>query len=61
MTWNVGRTFLDTEEVFSFDLLPEADHQWPAMINLQQYHLEEILVARCRDNPLITLAWNGCP
>jgi 3-(3-hydroxy-phenyl)propionate hydroxylase len=42
---------------YQFDLLPEPGHQWPAMINLQQYYLEEILVAACRNNPLIDLRW----
>jgi 3-(3-hydroxy-phenyl)propionate hydroxylase len=37
VTWNVGRTFFDTEEVFNFDLLPDAGHERPGMINLQQY------------------------
>jgi 3-(3-hydroxy-phenyl)propionate hydroxylase len=35
VTWNVGRTFFDTEEVFNFDLLPDAGHERPGMINLQ--------------------------
>ena len=51
VTWNVGRTFLDTEEVFSFDLLPEAGHERPGMVNLQQYYLEQYLVARARELP----------
>lgn len=57
VSWNVGKVFFRDQLSYQFDLLPEADHQWPAMINLQQYHLEEILVARCRDNPLIDLRW----
>ena len=57
VSWNVGKVFFKDQLSYQFDLLPEADHHWPAMINLQQYHLEEILVARCRDNPLIDLRW----
>ncbi|MEY9464143.1 3-(3-hydroxy-phenyl)propionate hydroxylase [Bradyrhizobium ottawaense] len=57
VSWNVGRVFFQDQLSYEFDLLPEADHQWPAMINLQQYHLEEILVAKCRANPLIELRW----
>jgi len=30
VTWNVGRTFHREQEVFNFNLLPEADHQRPA-------------------------------
>jgi 3-(3-hydroxy-phenyl)propionate hydroxylase len=46
VSWNVGRTFLNEEEVYRFDLVPEPGHQRPGMVNLQQYHLEEALVAR---------------
>ncbi len=47
VSWNVGRTFFRDDEVFRFTLVPESDHQRPGMINLQQYHLEELLVRRC--------------
>ncbi|MFO1346529.1 MAG: FAD-dependent oxidoreductase [Rhodocyclaceae bacterium] len=47
VSWNVGRTFFREEEVFNFNLLPEADHKRPGMINLQQYYLEQYLVERC--------------
>ena len=47
VSWNVGRTFFGDGEVYRFDLVPEPDHQRPGMVNLQQYHLEEILVRRC--------------
>ncbi len=57
VTWNVGRTFHREREVFSFNLLPEAGHQRPGMVNLQQYHLEQILVERAMALPLIDLRW----
>ncbi len=47
VSWNVGRTFFRDDEVYRFNLVPEPDHQRPGMINLQQYHLEELLVRRC--------------
>ena len=46
VSWNVGRTFLNEEEVFQFNLVPDAGHKRPGMINLQQYHLEEMLIER---------------
>lgn len=49
VSWNVGRTFFRGEEVYRFDLVPEEGHKRPGMINLQQYHLEEMLVARARE------------
>jgi 3-(3-hydroxy-phenyl)propionate hydroxylase len=49
VTWNVGRTFLREREVYRFDLLPTPDHKRPGMVNLQQYYLEEYLVARANE------------
>jgi len=57
VTWNVGRTFHGEREVFSFNLLPEAGHQRPGMVNLQQYHLEQFLVERAMQFPAIDLRW----
>ncbi len=51
VTWQVGRLFHGDREVYSFDLLPEAGHKFPAFINLQQYYVEEYLIDRCRDFP----------
>lgn len=57
VTWNVGRTFFDTDEVFHFNLLPDAGHERPGMINLQQYYLEEFLVRRAQALPGLDLRW----
>ena len=46
VSWNVGRTFLKEDEVYQFNLVPEPGHKRPGMINLQQYHLEEMMIAR---------------
>ncbi len=57
VTWNIGRTFHGEREVFSFNLLPEAGHHRPGMVNLQQYHLEQYLVERAMALPAIDLRW----
>ena len=57
VNWQVGRVFFKDHRVYTFDLLPEAGHKMPAMINLQQYHLEERLVAACDASPKIDLRW----
>ncbi|MDT7838120.1 FAD-dependent oxidoreductase [Aquabacterium sp. OR-4] len=57
VTWNVGRTFFGDDEVFRFNLLPEADHERPGMVNLQQYYLEQYLVERAQQLPGLTLRW----
>jgi 3-(3-hydroxy-phenyl)propionate hydroxylase len=57
VSWQVGKVFLRDGMVYRFDLLPEAGHKMPAMINLQQYYLEENLVAACEKHPLVDLRW----
>ncbi|MBN8892263.1 MAG: FAD-dependent oxidoreductase [Rhodospirillales bacterium 70-18] len=59
VTWNTGRVFFGDRQVYHFDLLPEAGHQYPAFINLQQYHLEEALVEACRATGLVDLRWHS--
>ena len=46
VSWNIGRTFLQDEEVYQFNLVPDPGHKRPGMINLQQYYLEEALIER---------------
>ncbi|QPF72908.1 FAD-dependent oxidoreductase [Roseateles sp. DAIF2] len=55
--WQVGKVFFRDDLAYQFDLLPQARHRMPAMINLQQYHLEEALVRACEAEPLISLNW----
>ena len=57
VTWNVGRTFFGEREVFNFNLLPEAGHERPGMVNLQQYYLEQYLVERAQQLSNIDLRW----
>jgi len=57
VSWKVGRVFHREEQVYQFDLLPEPDHKMPAMINLQQYYLEEAMVAACERSDLVDLRW----
>lgn len=48
VNWKVGKTFFREDLAYQFDLLPESGHEQPAMINLQQYYLEEYLVNACQ-------------
>jgi 3-(3-hydroxy-phenyl)propionate hydroxylase len=59
VSWNVGRTFFRDQEVYNFNLVPEPDHHRPGMVNLQQYYLEEYLVARAASRPGIELRWKN--
>ena len=49
--WKVGKVFFGDDLRYSFDLLPAENHKMPAMINLQQYYLEEYLVDACMAQP----------
>jgi 3-(3-hydroxy-phenyl)propionate hydroxylase len=55
--WKVGKVFFRDDLTYSFDLLPESDHKMPAMINYQQYYLEERLVKSCEESDLVDLRW----
>jgi 3-(3-hydroxy-phenyl)propionate hydroxylase len=57
VTWNRGRVFFGAREVYNFDLQADSGHQFPAFVNLQQYHLEEMLVAACEATGLVELRW----
>ncbi|WP_144630710.1 FAD-dependent oxidoreductase [Bordetella genomosp. 13] len=59
VSWNVGKVFFRDQQVWKFDLLPEAGHQRPAFINLQQYYAEGYLLERARAEPLIELRWKN--
>ncbi|WP_300302643.1 FAD-dependent oxidoreductase [Ferrovibrio sp.] len=57
VTWQIGKVFHGPHQRYSFDLLPESGHQFPAFINLQQYYAELYLVEAAREQPLIDLRW----
>lgn len=59
VSWSVGKVFLQDEMVYRFDLLPEAGHERPAFVNLQQYYVEGFLVERAQELPLIDLRWKS--
>ena len=55
--WSKGRVFHRQGEIFAFDLLPEAGHNRPAFINLQQYYVEGFLYQRARLLPKLEMRW----
>lgn len=59
VSWKLGRVFLQGEQVYEFDLLPEEGHQRPAFVNLQQYYVEGFLAERAAQLPLIDLRWKN--
>lgn len=59
VTWSTGKVFFGAEQVYGFDLLPETGHHFPAFINLQQYHVERILVVQAESRLEIELRWKN--
>ncbi len=59
VSWNRGRVFFRDQPVYHFDLQPEAGHERPAFINLQQYYVEGYLVERAMALPGIEIRWKN--
>jgi 3-(3-hydroxy-phenyl)propionate hydroxylase len=57
VSWKVGKVFFKNAQIYSFDLQPDAGHERPAFINLQQYYVEGYLSERAAELPLIDLRW----
>jgi len=57
--WNVGKVFWkdEREPVYQFDMQPVKNQKNPGFINIQQYHLEEILLDRIAEIPNIDIRW----
>ncbi len=59
VSWQLGRVFFQDRQVYEFDLLPEAGHERPAFINLQQYYCEAYLVERLLRLPNVEIRWGN--
>ncbi len=57
VSWKVGKVFFRDRLSYQFDLLPETGHKMPAMINLQQYYLEEYMIDQVLRQERIELRW----
>lgn len=55
--WKVGKVFFGNDLRYQFDLAPEPGHKMPAMINLQQYYLEEYMIDAAKALPAVDLRW----
>jgi len=59
VSWSVGKVFFGEQMVYRFDLLPEAGHERPAFINLQQYYVEGHLAERAAELPNVEIRWKN--
>ncbi|MCV6546237.1 MAG: FAD-dependent oxidoreductase [Cohaesibacter sp.] len=55
--WKLGKVFFKDKLAYQFDLLGEDGHKMPAMINLQQYYLEDYLVDQSKLDDQIEVRW----
>ena len=59
VTWSVGRTLIDDEEIYSFDLAGSNISLQPPFINIQQFYVEWFLVDRIAVLGLTDLRWKN--
>jgi 3-(3-hydroxy-phenyl)propionate hydroxylase len=59
VTWNDGEVYRGTERMYRFNLQAENDQKFPAFVNLQQFYVEEYLVARLQQTPAVDLRWKN--
>lgn len=59
VTWNVGKVFWkhSRDPIYQFDILTVKQQKMPGFINLQQYHLEDLLLERIDDLPNVDIRW----
>ena len=57
VSWNVGKVFWKDSDtpVYQFDLLPMKNQKMPGFINIQQYHMEDILLERAEQLPNVQM------
>lgn len=48
VVWNLGKVFHRDAQIYTFNLLPEGGHRFPAFVNLQQPAFERIVLDRIR-------------
>lgn len=59
ITWNTGKVFWGgaPDPIYQFDLLPVRDQRRPAFVNVQQYHVETLLIDALAECPSVDLRW----
>jgi len=58
-TWYVGRVLNGHDEIYSFNLDPDASTKQPPFVNLQQYYTEWFLVERIYELGNIEIRWKN--
>ena len=60
LAWTGGRSFYRDAQVLHFTMPQDANQKLPPMLNLAQYHIEQILLERAQQRPdLIDIRWQS--
>ena len=59
VVWETGKVFWDNraEPIYQFDLLPLKNQKMPAFVNIQQYHVESMLIDALADYANVEIRW----
>ena len=59
VVWNVGKVFWGRREdpIYQFDMLAVKDQKRPGFVNIQQYHVEDRLIAAVDRLPNVEVRW----
>ena len=57
--WSVGRTFSGEHPIYEFNLGADNASEQPPFVNLQQFHLERMLVERIGEVGVVDLRWKS--
>jgi 3-(3-hydroxy-phenyl)propionate hydroxylase len=59
LAWVGGRSFYRDEEVLRFTMPHDENQRLPPMINIQQYYMEDFLLAAAEDSGLVEVRWQS--
>lgn len=59
VVWNVHRTYLGPDTIYAYEMNPDPDQKHPAILALQQYHVEQYLIDRLRELGMADLRWRN--
>ena len=55
--WTRGRTYFRDREIYRFEMPHSEQERFLPMVNLQQQYIEQFLIDKAMDSPLIELRW----
>ena len=59
VVWNTHRTYQGSDTIYAYEMNLEADQKHPAILALQQYHVEQILIERLANFDVADVRWRN--